>query len=165
VSKRISFVDATVVTPDNDIAYEISSFSGDWRFLSNFWPVTVIWEGVEYPSVEHAYQASKTINPMERELVRLAETPGRAKRAGRQVTLRKDWEEVRLAVMTELVTLKFSQEPLRSRLLDTGDAAIAEGNNWGDTFWGINQFNIGRNHLGRILMEVREQLKTEYQGA
>lgn len=136
----------------------INVFSGPYRFLSNFWPAKVHLDGAEYPSVENAYQAAKTINPEERKQF-LTCGPPQARRSGRQVHLREDWSEVQLTIMYTLVFEKFSTHPeLTQLLLDTGDEELVEGNNWRDTFWGSCQ-GRGQNHLGRIIMKVRSQLQ------
>lgn len=140
---------------------EISSFSGRNHFLSNFHPSEVEMDGAIYPTVEHAYQAAKTMDPEEREIIRTAKTPGMAKKLGKHVTIRPGWisEEVRDRVMADLVWQKFSKHPrLAKQLLDTGDARLAEGNWWGDTYWGICR-GEGENMLGEILMQVRKQLR------
>lgn len=139
--------------------HDITSFSGEHRFLSNFWFVPVHLDGVRYPSVEHAYQAAKTLDKKEREVIRTKPTPAAAKRAGRNVTLRSDWNEVRLQIMANLLTEKFRHEPLRSDLLlKTGDRRLIENNTWGDTYWGVCR-GVGQNNLGRLLMAVRERIK------
>ena len=86
----------------------IKSFSEEYRWLSNFWPATVVYDGVEYPAVEHAYQAAKTENFNDRAIIRSAATPGLAKRLGAQVKLRKDWEKIRVLVMFDLLRQKLS---------------------------------------------------------
>ena len=80
---------------------------------------------------------------------------------GRRVKLRPDWEQVKVGLMEEIVRAKFTQnEDLKQRLLATGDKRLAEGNTWGDTFWGVDlRSGRGENHLGRILMRVRDELK------
>lgn len=135
---------------------QITKFHGDHAFLSNFHPVPVVFEGLEFPSVEHAYQAAKTVDPAERQRF-LTGTAAQAKRAGRKVTLRPDWAEVRLGVMERLVRQKFRRPELRELLLATGEAELVEGNHWNDTFWGVCK-GKGENHLGRILMKVRAEL-------
>ncbi len=135
----------------------ILGFFGNYRFLSNFWPANVEYAGVIYKTVEHAFQAAKTLDPVERGIIGAKETPGAAKKAGKFITLRSDWEEVKLNIMFDLVTAKFAEEPLRSELLSTGNAELVEDNNWGDTFWGSCD-GVGQNHLGRILMKVRDNL-------
>ena len=132
----------------------IDSFRGGHAFLSNFAAVKVRLDGVEFPTVEHAYMAAKTIDPRHREWVRGASTPGKAKRMGRQITLRADWEDVKLQTMEMLLQQKCSQEPFRSQLDATGDALLVEGNTWGDRFWGVCR-GEGENHLGKLLMKIR----------
>jgi len=117
---------------------EITSFSGAYRFLSNFWLAPVKFEGKIYPSSEHAYQAAKTKDPEERKKIRRAKTPGKAKRLGRSVKLRPDWESVKIQIMTEVVREKFEKnEDIRILLMNTGKAKLVEGNHWGDTFFGV----------------------------
>ena len=74
----------------------INRFDGPYAFLSNFFFSPIEYEGITYPTVEHAFQAAKTLNPIERQAIADLPTPGAAKRAGRQVTLRKDWEDVKI---------------------------------------------------------------------
>lgn len=138
---------------------KIAEFRGEYRFLSNFWPATVVFEGIEYPTVEHAYQAAKTLDVNERKRIALLATPGDAKRAGRALPLRADWENVKLGVMEQCVRYKFTHHAeLCAKLLATGDAYLEEGNTWGDEFWGTVN-GRGENHLGKILMKVREELR------
>lgn len=141
------------------MANRIEKFSGSFRFLSNFYPAPVSMRGEIYPTTEHAFQAAKTLDPAERKTIRSASTPGQAKRLGRTVALRSDWEEIKLDVMAACLRAKFSREPLRSRLLATDKATLVEGNEWNDTFWGVCR-GVGENHLGRLLMEVREELRS-----
>lgn len=102
--------------------------------------------------------AAKTLDPQERiQFERIA--PSMAKQLGQRVTLRHDWEEVKLNIMYELNKQKFEWSPeLRTALLATGDRYIEETNWWKDTFWGVCN-GVGENHLGRILMRIREELK------
>lgn len=137
----------------------INSFTGGYRWLSNFYWQRVTLDGLVYPTVEHAYQAAKTLDPAQRATVWHCETPGQAKRAGRKVTMRADWDAVKIEVMRGLVTQKFEDRWLREKLRATGTQQIVEGNNWGDTFWGVCR-GEGENHLGKILMAVRDALRT-----
>jgi len=132
----------------------IDSFRGEYRFLSNFYLHPIVFEGDLYPSLEHAFQAAKSLDPAERKLVRLCVKPGDAKRTGRKITRRSDWDDIRVSVMRELLFQKFNAGPLRQRLLGTGDAQLIEGNDWGDVFWGVCR-GRGENWLGKLLMEVR----------
>lgn len=140
----------------------IGTFRGRYFFLSNFYPVGVLLDGLIYPSVEYAYCAAKTLDEEERKRILYAASPGLAKRLGRQVTLRADWESIKLDVMANLLRQKFSKEnpTLRMWLAETGDADIVEGNTWGDTFWGVYD-GRGQNHLGRLLMEIRAEMLAE----
>lgn len=141
----------------------IETFFGDYRFLSNFYPAEFVWEGICWPTSEHAYQAAKTHVRVEK-LAILQLTASQAKGAGRNVTLRPDWEQVKVDVMLEIVYHKFNQNPeLKARLIATGDAVLEEGNTWGDRVWGICPpgSGNGRNELGKILMDLREQWKME----
>lgn len=138
----------------------IGSFQGPFRFLSNFAPSPVRMRGLTYPTVEHAYQAAKTLDPEMRERIRACATPGQAKRLGRNVALRDGWEEIKLDVMAACLRAKFAHAPLREMLLATGDAELVEGNTWGDRFWGVCR-GEGANHLGRLLMAERERVKGE----
>lgn len=136
----------------------ITSFSGAYRFLSNFYPAEILVEFIMYPTVEHAYQAMKTLDVKERKKVALLEKPGDVKRYGRTLRLREDWDVVKLTVMKNLCTQKFDFYSLRKKLLDTYPLELIEGNTWGDTFWGQCPLGNGENHLGKILMKVREEL-------
>lgn len=134
---------------------QITNFRGRFRFLSNFWPVDIIFEGDAYPSVEHAYQAAKTLHKDDRDVIRRANTPGIAKRLGKKVPMRDDWDEVKLTIMRELLIQKFKSKTLRSRLRELADVQLIEGNYWGDTFWGVCK-GKGENRLGKLLMEIRD---------
>lgn len=137
---------------------KIERFFGQWRFLSNFYPVDVEYEGVKYSSVEAAYQAAKSLSPITRERIRKASSPGSAKSIGRRIKLRPDWEQIKMDVMRGLLEQKFSYASLRSMLLSTGDAELIEGNDWGDRFWGV-YLEEGENHLGKLLMALRADWK------
>lgn len=134
----------------------IDSFRKEFAFLSNFYPVEIQFDGRQYLSVEHAYQASKTLRPLERKVIREACTPGEAKRRGREATLRPDWEIVKLTFMEGFVRQKFTRPDFRTMLEGTGDRELIEGNWWGDRFWGVCQ-GQGQNNLGMILMAVRKE--------
>lgn len=143
----------------------ITSFSGANHFLSNFYSARVCLDGVIYPSVEHAYQAAKTLDPVQRlPLQNPRLSAGQAKRIGRSLALREDWAQIRLPVMRELIADKFARgSPLAAQLIATGAAELIEGNRWGDTFWGVDlransASPVGANHLGRLLMQRRSEL-------
>lgn len=138
---------------------KIESFSGKYRFLSNFYPCTVELDGETYSSVEHAYQAAKTLDIKDRQIIRDTPQPNIVKKLGRYVTVRNNWEEIKLEIMSVLVWQKFStNEELRTKLLETQDCELIEGNWWNDTYWGICK-GVGQNNLGKILMAVRSVLE------
>ncbi len=143
----------------------ITSFQGDHRFLSNFWPCQIVWEGLVYPSLEHAYAASRTDDPAVKKSIRYCATPGEAKEwlAGNNMVPSVSWTVPRkLLVMEALLFLKFGgKDPFLTRaLMATGNAELIEGNTWKDTFWGVCG-GVGENNLGRLLMKVRDYLFEE----
>jgi ribA/ribD-fused uncharacterized protein len=133
----------------------IDKFDGtEYAFLSNFYSSPIQYEGIVYPTVEHMFQALKALDVETRKKIANAATPGQAKRLGRSVALRKDWEEVKVDVMRTALQLKFSNPALRAKLIATGDAELIEGNTWNDRFWGVCR-GTGKNMLGLLLMELR----------
>lgn len=144
---------------------QIDRFIGEYAFLSNFYLCVITLDGVDYSSVEHAFQAAKTHDGVEREQVQLASTPATAKHIGRRVSLREDWEAVKVDILAGLVRQKFTRHAdLRALLLATGEAELIEGNTWNDRFYGCVWSDkqgrwLGKNHLGRILMTVRAELR------
>ena len=137
----------------------IDKFIDKYFFLSNYYIVPVTYNGLTFQSNEAAFQAQKTLNEgQRRKFTKLA--PNKAKAKGRSVLLREDWEEVKDQIMYEICLAKFSQnEDLKEKLLNTGDEELVEGNTWHDTYWGVYN-RKGKNKLGKILMRVREELKS-----
>ena len=143
----------------------ILEFNGLYRFLSNFYLAVVTYDGITYPSSEHAFVAQKTLDVIKRhELVDMMLTPGEAKKYGKKLKLRSDWEAVKYDIMKGIVKAKFTQNPaLLEKLLDTGDKILVEGNTWGDTIWGVYLGTLcGKNYLGMILMEVRAECNAKH---
>lgn len=140
---------------------KISKFSGEYRFLSNFYLCDVKMDGMTYPSVEHAYQAAKTNDTTERVAIRNAASPKDAKHLGYKVSLRPDWDRVKNNVMYHLLQRKFSDPTLRSQLLGTRGKELIEGNGWHDNYWGVCSCGRckgkGRNVLGKMLMRIRDK--------
>lgn len=138
----------------------IDSFFANYRFLSNFEPCTVVYDGMTYKCSEAAYQAAKTTDVS----LRIAFTTmngSKAKYAGQKLPIRADWNDVKVDVMYEIVKDKFSRNPeLKAKLLSTGTLQLIEGNYWGDKFWGVCN-GEGENHLGKILMRVRRELSKQ----
>ena len=142
----------------------IVEFDGDYAFLSNFYPSTIYHEGITYPTNEHFFQAMKTLDIDERKAIAAAETPGLAKRMGRNVKLRPDWEKIKVDVMRLGLILKFTDAELAEKLIATGDEELVEGNWWHDNTWGNCHCTEcsrkgGRNLLGMLLMELRKELQ------
>lgn len=131
----------------------ITDFRGEYAFLSNFWRER---DGL---TLEHRFQAAKCTTEVDRDAILGARTPGDAKRLGRRVALRADWEEVKDQVMFEMLEAKFKDPQLRAKLLATGDTVLVEGNTWGDRYWGVDsRTGQGQNVLGKLLMRLRLQL-------
>lgn len=143
----------------------ITSFLGNNRFLSNFYQAEVKYQGMAYPTAEHAFQATKTDLSEEKLKIRTAKTPGEAKRLGRRCAIRADWDLIKDRVMEEILRSKFSDNVLRGMLVATGDAVLVEGNNWGDRYWGAvlqgGRF-VGKNRLGEILMKIRSEFAKDH---
>lgn len=140
-------------------------FIRDRSWLSNFYLTNIRVKGEDWRSAEHLYQAMKTGVPQEREAIRILPSPGQAKRNSKQLTIRPEWEEIKLRVMEDAVHLKFYQNPvLLHWLVDTGEEHLVEVNWWHDNFWGDCSCPdctdiAGENMLGKILMEVRSAVQ------
>ena len=135
----------------------IKGFFGEYRFLSNFELGEVVFEGIKYPSSENAYQAAKSLNTDVRKKFVSIE-PSDSKKLGRKIIVRNDWEKVKYNVMYEIVLDKFTRNKnLGDLLINTGDKYLEETNHWKDTIWGVCD-GVGKNWLGKILMDVRSQL-------
>jgi ribA/ribD-fused uncharacterized protein len=148
----------------------LKAFTGDLDFCSNFYDLRpyggIEYDGLVYPSLEHAYQAAKTLFVNFRELIRTAPTAGKAKALGKKVTLREGWNEMRVSVMEKLLRKKFAIPELNARLLETATETLVEVNSWHDQEWGdcdcrMHQATTGKNWLGQILMKIREELNTQ----
>lgn len=144
----------------------ISGFKGRYRFLSNFFPARVTWHSMTFPTTEHAYQAAKATNDTDRLMIARCLNPGSAKRLGRIIELRSDWEEIKVSVMLHLLRQKFCQPDLQRKLLATNLEELVEANNWHDVFYGECDGEcrqgphepFGENQLGKLLMQVRLEL-------
>lgn len=146
-----------------DIDTAIMSFRGEYFFLSNFFEGKVFeYKGYKFQNSEAPFHAEKCISRIkEFELLR----PSQSKKLGRQVQLRSDWEEVKDQIMYNICYEKFTQDgQLRSKLFNTLDKELIEGNTHNDKCWGMvfsqktNSW-IGENRLGIILMTLREDLR------
>lgn len=157
-----------------DLIYKVTDsaiygFFREHRFLSNYHVCSIIYEGIEYTSSEAAYQAAHIYYPdsllrtnIERARFALM-SPVEAKRETHKKwfkdQIRPDWESIKIEVMHQILMYKFTVHPdLRELLLQTGDKLLEETNYWNDTFWGVCK-GVGENHLGKVLMKIRNKLK------
>ena len=136
----------------------VKGFFLKYRFLSNFELGDVIYEGIKYPSSENAYQAAKSIDSdIRKQFVNIS--PSESKKLSKKIDLREDWEEVKYKVMYDIVLDKFMRNrKLGDLLIETGDKYLEETNHWSDKIWGVCD-GVGKNWLGKILMDVRTQIK------
>jgi ribA/ribD-fused uncharacterized protein len=138
----------------------IESFDGKFKFLSNFYSCDVFYDGLMYKNAEAAYQSAKTTD-LKTRLYFKNMFPSEAKKHGRKLPLRKDWEEIKYDIMLEIVRNKFKwNKDLKQKLLATKQVLLIEGNWWKDTYWGMCE-GVGQNNLGKILMQVRKELLQE----
>lgn len=139
----------------------VRGFRGKHFFLSNFYPCKVEVDGLVFSNAEAAFQSAKTTDPeLRRQFCNLSGAD--AKRFGRRVPLRPDWDRVKDDVMYRVIRAKFAQNSELTRaLLATGDALLVEENTWNDTYWGVCG-NRGQNRLGEILMRIRAELREEH---
>lgn len=136
----------------------ITSFRGQYGFLSNFHICPIVYDGLKFTSSEALYQAGKCKIPSERILFQ-SMSPGHSKRAGRRVTMISNFDEVKITWMCRVLDAKFSQNLHLANLLEhTGQRELIEGNTWHDYFWGVCN-GTGENHLGKLLMELRASLR------
>ena len=143
---------------------KITRFNGEYRFLSNFYDAPLVVGDITYPTVEHAYQAAKSLDIEDR----LYAAHGRlraseVKHWGQGTKLRPDWESVKESIMLELLRTKFARGTLLAeKLLATGDAELIKGNIWHDSYWGVCSCPgcpSGKNRIGILLMQVRQELR------
>ena len=143
----------------------IREFCDEYRWLSNFWCMeTPIVDdlGYQFPTVEHYYVSQKTTVRIQKYMVSQCPTPGKAKQMGRGFKIPLDWDNKRIDVMNRALVHKFGPKNpwLQQKLIATGNQQIFEGNNWGDTFWGVDIDTLqGGNMLGRMLMDIRETIQ------
>jgi N-glycosidase YbiA len=145
-------------------------------FLSHFHASPILLDGELWPTVEHYYQAQKSEDSAYRAAIRAALRPGMAKRLAahpaaprrisrdswfrRNATLpRPDWPEIRLHIMRRADRAKYLQNAdLMALLIATGDAELVEDSP-GEPFWGTGPDGMGANWAGRILEEIRGDLR------
>ena len=138
----------------------IKGFFDEFRWLSNFYECPVYYDGLFFSSSEAAYQSAKTLDEYGKQRF-LSLSPSKAKKLGTEIKVRKDWPEVKVSIMKEILLDKFTRnEDLKQLLIDTRDMYLVEENYWGDTFWGSCN-GKGKNILGILLMEIRNQITNQ----
>jgi len=139
----------------------ITSFRGEHYFLSNMYPCGIKVNSLRFKSSESVFQSFKLLDLEQRKMFQHLDGYKAKKYFSHNKNLiRPDWNQVKLDIMKLVVYYKFKQNPyLASLLVETGDAELIEGNHWGDTFWGVCN-NRGENHLGKILMDCRSELRS-----
>ena len=136
----------------------ITRFRGPFKFLSNLYATPITYKGHTYCCLEAAYQAQKSLDSTIHARFANIRLPYKARGMGQRIkTIRPDWFDIRISIMEELLYIKFSHPQLKEWLQCTGQSKIVECNTWGDTFWGIYN-GVGENHLGTLLMKVRDTL-------
>mmetsp|Transcript_125220 Transcript_125220/g.243679 ORF Transcript_125220/g.243679 Transcript_125220/m.243679 type:complete len:273 (-) Transcript_125220:7-825(-) len=139
-------------------------FRQDHFFLSNMYMApgfSVEFNSLRFLSTEHAFVAAKSLSREEQETIRDTPDPKDAKRFGRQLQLRDDWDDIKFDVMLDLLRRKFEHNLLAEHLISTGTRCLVEGNLWHDTIWGMAMVDghlQGDNMLGKLLMQVRSEL-------
>jgi ribA/ribD-fused uncharacterized protein len=137
------------------------SVSDEYGCFSNFAPYPISLGGKRWPTSEHYFQAQKFLDEAHREAIRTTKSPMIAARMGRdrKKKLRRDWESVKVSIMTAAVRAKFDQhEDIKAVLLATGDAKLVEHTE-NDDYWGDGGDGSGKNMLGQILMRIRNELR------
>ncbi|MFA7287276.1 MAG: NADAR family protein [Melioribacteraceae bacterium] len=138
---------------------KIKEFQGEYRWLSNFAPCKVKLDGIIYESVEHAYMSAKSDNIEWKAFCQDTKFAGTVKKQSRSIKLIDNWNKEKFNVMRKCLEQKFRQEPYKSKLINTANLAIEEGNNWNDKIWGIClKTGQGQNNLGKMIMEIRSSL-------
>ena len=138
----------------------IKEFKNEYSWLSNFHLCKIMFDGMVYNSVEHAYVSAKNDDYFWKKQCQDIVKPYEVKKFGQNAKLIPDWDKKKLGIMRRCIEQKFNQEPLKTLLLSTGDEEIQEGNNWHDTYWGVDlKTGKGENHLGKLIMEKRDKLR------
>ncbi len=134
----------------------IYGFKDQYRFLSNFYlsPMTI--NGIIFQTVEHYYQAMKSTSYDDYLLISKTNSPGHAKKLGKKIDIRSDWDNIKHSIMKYAVYEKFKIPEFQIKLIKTEDKQLIEANYWGDEYWGVNiKTGVGENNLGKLLMDVR----------
>ena len=158
---------AAPVAQENTTPIEFYSKIPAYREFSNFFPSAFDLDGKRWPTTEHYFQAQKfTATPEYQEEIRLAKTPEKAKSLGgsREKPIRADWDQVREDVMKKALKAKFTQNAdLKAMLLSTGNRPLVEANPT-DSYWGYGRTKKGKNRMGILLQQLRDELRAANAG-
>lgn len=138
---------------------KIDRFRGEYGWLSNFADVKIEYKGRTYNSVEHAYLSAKCDDAEWKQLCSENHPAGELKKLSKGIPIVPNWENQKITVMKQLLIKKYTQEPFKTKLINTKGKYIEEGNTWYDIFWGVDlKSGFGENYLGKIIMDIREIL-------
>ena len=154
------------------LTWAAGSANPKWKMVRNWFSNMtnveggIIWNGIVFPSVEHAYVANKFKDPAKWRQIASMPHPGQVKRYGRETPLEvENWDVVKGPILYELCCQKWQKEPWRSLLLEY-KGTLVEFNNWNDTYYGVSIDNYGAikpkggfNNLGKILMQIQDCLR------
>jgi len=145
----------------NDNEKQIFFYENEFYPFSNFSSFAIEWKGKLYPTSEHAYNSEKFEDEKMKEEIRNSRSAHEAfkhAQANRE-KYRKDWGEIRLGIMKNILRAKVEQHPyVKKKLLESGDKELIE-DSWRDAFWGWGPDKNGENYLGKLWMEIREEFK------
>jgi ribA/ribD-fused uncharacterized protein len=147
--------------PETKPVIHFYSTTGEYGCFSNFSKHPVFLKGKRWPTSEHYFQAQKFAGTEHEKAVRHCKTAREAANLGRsrKLPLRRDWESVKDQIMLDALRAKFTQhEELKEILLGTGDARLVE-HTPNDSYWADGGDGSGKNRLGQLLMQVREELR------
>jgi len=153
-----------------DTDREVFFYEQEFYVLSNFSSFNLVWDGQTFPTSEHAYHWAKFFKNGQvgdkdhfeaMVAVRTAPSAHEAFKLAQKYfyLVRPDWHDVRLNIMKEILRAKVAQHPyVKKKLLETGDRVIIE-NSWRDDFWGWGENKTGQNMLGKLWMEIRNEIR------
>ena len=144
----------------DDFPDVIRSFKGEYDFLNNRYGCSFVWQGIRYNNVESAFHASKYTDESERNILSRM-SADKAVKKSMDFTPSAEWEDCKLNIMESIIMAKFDQNPsLKKRLIETDNRILINGNNEHETYWGVDLYSwIGENHIGKILMTIRDKEK------
>ena len=145
----------------SDTDKQVFFYEHEFYVFSNFSSFAIEWKGVLWPTSEHVYHSEKFDNEDLKNQIRNARSAHEALKLA-QANIgkyRKNWDSIKLDIMKQILRAKVDQHPyVKKKLLETGDKELVE-DSWRDAYWGWGPNKDGENHLGKLWMEVRAELK------